>query len=79
MNNLVCKECNSDDLLKLDNNEYIYKSYTIVEKRSGVVYTTETSTDFPIKKYVCLNCGHVFEVMKKETLDKYQKLRVHFE
>lgn len=73
-----CYRCESKQLELIGSNHSRSRSYEKVV-RSGNMTTTESgSISIPIHKFVCLECGYVFEKVLEEHLIEYKALKEYF-
>ena len=73
-----CPFCSSEDIDRMISGESIYKHY---EKKinSGMTQITETGTrNYPIEKFICLDCGYVFKKMNTRCLEDYNQDKQYF-
>ncbi len=73
-----CPFCSSENIERMVSGDYIYKRY---EKKisSGMSLMTETGTqNYPIDKFICLDCGYVFEKMNTKNLEDYNQNKQYF-
>ncbi len=77
MSKICCKECASENVSIVKTAYTPSRSYEIVSKSGGGVYTERGSISLRIHKYVCFECGAAFERIPRQDLDKYNELKEH--
>lgn len=73
-----CAFCNSENLEFLDPSIIINKNYLKVQIRDNIAETETANYILYASKYLCLDCGKIFEIVSKKKINEYKEMKEYF-